>query len=434
MKDLVSTRISRVGLAAFVAVAALAPARTAFATQPLEEFLARAKKHNYDAREAEAVSRQRQAEAGAALGRLLPALNIRGVYTRNQFDVSFQSQTGSTIVIQPINQVDAFFQLEVPIFDGTVYYSYRASKAEARASEAQRAAQSLEVSSSVAKTYYQFLGANALVRAAEGSVAAAEANAREVETRRSAGVSTELDVARSAANVARSKQDLADAELLVSIYGRELETRAGLRPSPADSFPEDDLREEAPAERWLALAGDSPNNAASRQLAQAARHKKTATKFGYLPSLSALAQERLTNATGFANRSAIYSIQLALAWRLDYTRAETASAISAADDAQRVRAEKTQRSVEDAIFMAHARVKAGLAKSQAARAQADAAARAAKLALARYAAGVATQLDVAQAQRDAFTAEASRIQVDADLAFSRAALRIAAGRPPAGRP
>ena len=55
-------------------------------------------------------------------------------------------------------------------------------------------------------------------------------------------------------------------------------------------------------------------------------------------------------------------------------------------------------------------------------------ARAADLALARYQAGEASQLDLLQAQRDAFAANAARIEADADLVDSRAQLRVAAGR------
>ena len=42
--------------------------------------------------------------------------------------------------------------------------------------------------------------------------------------------------------------------------------------------------------------------------------------------------------------------------------------------------------------------------------------------------GVATQLDVIQAERDAFAASVARIQSDAELAYARAALRLDAGR------
>jgi outer membrane protein TolC len=99
----------------------------------------------------------------------------------------------------------------------------------------------------------------------------------------------------------------------------------------------------------------------------------------------------------------------------------------AALEAQQVRAERTERALADATFEAYERVRAGIAKSMAARAQASAAARAAGLAQDRYSVGAATQLDVTQAQRDAFLADASRIQADSDLAYARAALRLAAG-------
>ena len=46
----------------------------------------------------------------------------------------------------------------------------------------------------------------------------------------------------------------------------------------------------------------------------------------------------------------------------------------------------------------------------------------------RYTSGTTMQLDLLQAQRDAFVAEVARIQADADLINARAQLRLAAGR------
>jgi outer membrane protein TolC len=62
--------------------------------------------------------------------------------------------------------------------------------------------------------------------------------------------------------------------------------------------------------------------------------------------------------------------------------------------------------------------------------QQKAASRAADLAVERYGAGAATQLDVTTAQRDAFLADAARIQADAELAAARIVLRLAAGHVP----
>jgi outer membrane protein TolC len=99
---------------------------------------------------------------------------------------------------------------------------------------------------------------------------------------------------------------------------------------------------------------------------------------------------------------------------------------------QTVRLERSERAAADATFEAFRRIEAGIVKSRAARVQAQAAARAAELSQIRYEAGVATQLDVTQAQRDAFLASAARIQADSDLAYARAALRLAVGVTVAG--
>ena len=64
-----------------------------------------------------------------------------------------------------------------------------------------------------------------------------------------------------------------------------------------------------------------------------------------------------------------------------------------------------------------------------ARAQADAAEKAAYLALERYRAGALTQLDVTQSQRDAFQARVAQIQADADLSYARVLLRTTVGSP-----
>jgi outer membrane protein TolC len=101
-----------------------------------------------------------------------------------------------------------------------------------------------------------------------------------------------------------------------------------------------------------------------------------------------------------------------------------------AADVQMVRSERSRRNVEDDIFDAYTRVRTGIVKSASARAQTQAALRAEQLALSRYQSGALTQLDVTQAQRDAFDAQASSIQADADLLYSRVILRLAAGKAP----
>jgi len=413
---------------ASMALALLAVAAPATATQPLEMFLRNAQQQSFDAREARAAEHQRSAEADVALSRLLPALSARGVYTRNQDETAITVPgRNAPVVITPLNQLDAIWQLEVPILDLANHHRYHSATASAESASAQREAVVIDVSRSVARAYYQFLGASALVRSAQSSIAAAQANTSLVDERRAAGAATELDHARAAASLARAQQDAADAALGVSLAARSLETLSGLTPLGAEVFPQDDLQLEGSLDGWLARSAETPLVRAARHQREVAIENRKAAGQSLLPTLAGSAQERLTNASGFGGRNSAYTLQLVLAWRFDYGLLATRDAQSAALDGQLVRVERTERAAADATYEAFRRIEAGIAKSRAARVQEQAAARAAELSEARYEAGVATQLDVTQAQRDAFLASAARIQSDSDLAYARASLRLAVG-------
>jgi outer membrane protein TolC len=90
--------------------------------------------------------------------------------------------------------------------------------------------------------------------------------------------------------------------------------------------------------------------------------------------------------------------------------------------------ERVRLAARDQIFGAWQRVHADIIKSRASRAQVKAAELASQYARERYLEGAGTQLEVVQAQRDAFAADVARLQADADLSFSRAVLRLAAGQ------
>ncbi len=401
----------------------------AAATQPLEAFLEHARAHSFDAREAAAVARQRELETDLALSRLIPSLSARGVYTRNQQEVAANFMD-RRLVITPQDQLDASLQLDVPIIDLASYHRYKAAEALAKGTAQQENVTSLDVSRSVARAYYQFLGASALVTSAEQSVSAADANQKNVENRRAAGAATDLDFERATASVARAEQDFADAQLAVALSARSLESLSGLLPdAPAAPPAADDLHAEGPLPGWIDLASRGPATLVASHLRGAAEETRKAAARGIWPTLSANAQERLSNATGFGGQSSNYALQLILSWRLDYSVFSAEPAQAAALEAEQVRLERTGRAAVDAAFEAYQRVGAGIVKCRAARAQRRAAERAAVLSLDRYEIGAATQLDVTQAQREAFLAAATQIQADSDLRYARAALRLAAGVP-----
>jgi outer membrane protein TolC len=398
------------------------------ATQPLETFLESARKSNYDVREQTATVEQRNWERESAKGRLLPALSARGMYTRNQYAAEIPAELfGKAVTITPKDQFDLFLQLDVPLVDLASYQRLNQAGHLAKASSFQLEQSQNDVQRLVARAYYAYVGGAALVQAAERAQKIAEDNLAYVTTRHSIGVATELDRERARAQVEQSKQDRAQAELIGINAARNLETVSGIAPTPVEEYPLDDLHPEAPLDTWLAST-NTPSDRIQAELGRAATAAKKAAGYALLPTLSANGQERITNATGFTGHGTVYTLQAILSWKLDYSAYSTAQAQAAAADAQKVRAERARRGVEDDIFDAWERVRTGIIKSESTRAQADAALRAEELALARYQSGALTQLDVTQAQRDAFQAQASRIQADADLLYSRVVLRLAAGK------
>ena len=79
-------------------------------------------------------------------------------------------------------------------------------------------------------------------------------------------------------------------------------------------------------------------------------------------------------------------------------------------------------------------MQSSIEKARSARAQVQAETAAAQLARDRFGGGLATQLDVLQAEQDLFKAEVARIQADADLVYARAALRLDAAGPEGMKP
>lgn len=408
----------------------------AHALQPLETFLEAAHKQNPDVQAADATLRQREAEVGQARGKLLPSLGARGSITHNQFEAiaTLPGAPGTpptTLTIIPRNQLDAFFTLDVPLIDLSQYARYGAQKVQVELADAARAVTRRTLDERVIRAYSLLTGATALIRSAEKSVEVADKNRAQVADRVDAGVASELDLARAVASVERARQDVADGELTRVLAARSLETLSRVTPEPVTNFPDDDLHAEAPIVEWTARAGGDV--LPERRLAEAekrfAEAGRDAAKLAFIPVLSAQAQERLTNATGFTGRVGNYTISATLAFRFDFGQLATVDVAKAASENVAARAESTRRNTEDAIVEAWHRITANVAKAKAARAQFTAAERAAVIAQDRYALGAATQLDVTQAQRDAFIADVGRIQSNLDLAQARALLRLVSGQP-----
>jgi multidrug efflux system outer membrane protein len=280
----------------------------------------------------------------------------------------------------------------------------------------------------VVTAFYGYLGARAVLESATRSLALSQAQVEVTAARTTAGVANELELMRGKAEVERNQQLVADAEALVANGARSLETLTGLTPGEVPLLPVDALEPLEPLETWLGKGVEGrPAVQAADSEVKAASRSSTAGALALVPTVNAQFTQRFTNATGFQGQSSLYNAGLTFNWRLDVPAVAGLRALRTGEETALIAAERARRQAADQLHSDWQKTKAALKKVQAARAQVVAARRAAGLAHERNLAGVATQLDVIQSERDLFAAELNDIQASAELASARALLAISAG-------
>jgi outer membrane protein TolC len=404
------------------------------ALQPLDVFVTNAQKAHPDVRASAATDAQRDAELDRATGTLLPSLQAQGNYTRNQYEVAFDPSLfgggmagGKEIVVQRYNQLDATFTASVPLIDVGAWERRAFAKATHEVSSAELNNVRFDLTRRVARAYFSLIANEAVLESAQRALELSQENSDLIRDRRDAGTASELDVQRARGDVARAQQDVAAANLNVVISRRSLETLSGLTPEPAQEFPADDLAAEAPLETWIGNGEKVPSVQSARAAKRAAERGIRAANAAWLPTVNGNFQERITNAPSLVGRQAYFLAQVSAVWRLDATIPANVRATKAQAEAAIAKADGTQRQAFDSIFHDWHQVNSTIERARSARTQVEAAQAAVQLARDRYEGGVATQLDVLQAQQDLFRADVGRIQADADLAYARAALRLDSG-------
>ena len=420
-----AVRRASLSLASALTVFLLAlPAR---ALQPLEVFVAAAGQHNPDALEAQANLESGAAQSDLALARVLPGITVRGSYTRNQYDALIDFN-GQQITIVPLNQRDAVATLTVPLLDLAGFERTAAARTSARAAKDQLASTRLQVEAEVAQGYYQLVANLSLVAASQKALEVSRENLRLSQNRYDAGVAPQLDLDRARADLELQNQQVSAAALQVALASRALSSLSGVEPDAAAAAPlADDLHAEAPLPQAEENLERLPSVVAAAGNLRAAEQQLDAQRLTLVPTVTGNFFERATNAPGFTGHAFSWQAVLSLNWALDFTIPAGLKVQSAARSAASARELRARLAARDAIHRQWQTVAASIARSRSARAGFEAATQAARSASNRYQAGTATQLELLQAQRDAFAADVSRIQADADLVNARAQLRLATG-------
>jgi outer membrane protein TolC len=385
-----------------------------------------------------AQARSRAEDAAAAAGmttaQLVPSVTVGATYLRNSADARLDVSgllaalgrpppAGAALpntVIQPLEQLSAQGSVRVPLVVPSAWYEVRAARSGARAADAQAAAVRAQLRAGLAQAAHGARAAEEVVIASERALEIAAEHARSAERSVAAGVAAPLDALRAKTEQVRREGDLvrARAELdrarlaLGILLGREAPVRVavpdavpapGAGPDPADAL----------ARR--------PEVRAQREQVDAAQAQVDATWARLAPQVSATGTAFAANVPYPTGDKDGWRATVDLTWplfdgglreaRRRQARAQLAGA-RAAEEAQRLAV--VQDVADSTRDVAVARERLRLATTQRALA-ADAAGSARR----SFEAGVASSLDVIDANDRLY-------QADVGLADARARLAQAA--------
>jgi outer membrane protein len=239
-------------------------------------------------------------------------------------------------VIGPFNSVDVRARLTQNIFDFSSIRRYQASRAVVRAAKAERDNTGDTVTAAVAKAYLNALRTDAALQAAQANVDLAEAVVKQAENQKRAGNATGMDVTRAEVQLANDKQRLLAARneqtkahlQLLRAIGLSLETTVELTDKLTYEPMQPITVEQARAEAFK----NRPDLKAQAQREAAARLNAHAVKYERLPTFGVFADYGTTGVDGL-NTSLLPTRDYGFALRVpifdggrrDARRAEAAS-------------------------------------------------------------------------------------------------------------
>jgi outer membrane protein TolC len=414
--------------------------------QAVQETLA----HNRSLLGAQSAARESASHVTEARAGFFPRVSFTESWQRGDQPVfvfssllSARKFGAANFAIDALNSPDATgffrgaFSIDQQIFDGG------RTRASVRSARLQQDIAGLSVDDvaaglalAVSQTYGRAVAADAMTRAADGAVAAAQEDVTRAGRRRDAGTMTDADVLALAVHLADVRQRriqaagdsaIARAELnrlMGSPIDREFAVQApllipesGEAPSLAALFAEAD-----------ASRPDLRRRAAAEQLAETGRDL---ARTAWYPQVGAQAGYEVAG-TQLTDRASSWIVGAELRWNLSLGGAEQARVRAAAETATRSRLDR-----EDVRAAAQVEIVTALRRLESARARQavgnDAVTQAReseRIIRNRFDAGVAAANDVLRASSAVLDAESQRIAALVDAVVSRAMLDRAVGRQP----
>ncbi|HPH69769.1 MAG TPA: TolC family protein, partial [Kofleriaceae bacterium] len=252
-----------------------------------------------------------------------------------------------------------------------------------------------------------------------------------VQQRSTAGLATELDVAKARASVARANRALAQAALISNQATRQLRTLtgsdvAGPAPTLAAATATAVAKDPNEVKALLARAVNVPELTAARSERSVQDAVVAANQATYVPTVNAFARERITNAAGFGSSSQ-WAVGVALTWHFDLSTVANVKLAQANASAASVREQVALQQAQDRVIDAYQQTIDNEAAVAAAIAEAEAAKLTTTVTENRAAQGTATLIQVLDARADDLDAQVALIRARASLAAAQALLALEAG-------
>jgi outer membrane protein TolC len=404
----------------------------------LEKAVRLALERNERARAAEARLQASQARVSGARAHFLPDLTLVGNYTRRAYQTS-REVGGETVILQRYNALSPTATMALNIFDARAFPLYRMARQEREATRLSSADDRRLLAFDAAGAFLTALSAEQVSEAAQRRLDFARRSLRDAQARFEAQIASSNDVTRAELELATAERELTGAQgdaqtarlslsylIDTDVEGPLAPPAALLQAAAGPPGGGDDLIAQARRQR--------PDVAAGRQRAGALHASAQEPLFRVFPSLTLTGQYRGTNETGLNGRHHDGNAVLSLTWRLydggeaSASRAERLALARAADlDAQAVerRVALEVRSALVALASRQAAIRQASVAVDVARKNAD---QAAEL----YRQGLASALQVADANVRLFESEVALARARYGLALAYLDLRAARGLHPLG--
>jgi len=332
------------------------------------------------------------------------------------------------VVIAARNSRYATAQISQPLFTPAGVFLLGPAKAGAEAAELGALEAREQVLLAVARTFLGLQGVAQMMDAAREAEQVALQRERDAQAQLNVGMAVEASLLRAQAETAQARVQLAQlsgqsAQLLALLGALVGEP---VQPAPLEALGawwEIPSEDKSPWEDTFAVRS-------AAMAVRANEGKVTYDRFSWLPSVAAVARGNYNSNVGFTGQTTTYDVTLAATMPL-YDRGQRYAALR--EDEARLAQSKAQ--YESARARAHANwvaARANLEASQAtvvqAEAQAQLAARVQQQVAAAFKAGVATSLEMFDADTRRFLAASAAAQARATVEIRRAELAAAAGR------